>query len=194
MAASTASICNIRSSRLTDDLGGYTAGGRTVYPLAYEAGTLHYYTGGTEQTAPAVTAGPPMTVTGVTVPAGGNVTLVYQARVTEFAPPRGWRARSASTPSPSPLPAAGWRAPLTATATTARTQAAPELSISKALCPAVVTGNGPLASTFTVQNTGSTALTGQEGAVIADTFEAHPDHHRRHLGRCSLDVAGGLHL
>lgn len=72
---------------LTDDLGGYTAGGRTVYPLAYEAGTLHYYTGGTEQTAPAVTAGPPMTVTGVTVPAGGNVTLVYQARVTEFAPP-----------------------------------------------------------------------------------------------------------
>lgn len=92
---------------LTDDLGGYTAGGRTVYPLAYEAGTLHYYTGGTEQTAPAVTAGPPMTVTGVTVPAGGNVTLVYQARVTEFAR-RGWRARSAT---PSPLPAAGWRLP-----------------------------------------------------------------------------------
>ena len=27
---------------LTDDLGGYTAGGQTVYPLAYEAGTLHY--------------------------------------------------------------------------------------------------------------------------------------------------------
>ena len=42
---------------LTDDLGGYTAGGQTVYPLSYEAGTLHYYTGGTEQTAPAVTAG-----------------------------------------------------------------------------------------------------------------------------------------
>lgn len=34
---------------LTDDLGGYTAGGQTVYPLAYEAGTLHYYTGGTER-------------------------------------------------------------------------------------------------------------------------------------------------
>lgn len=114
---------------LTDDLGGYTAGGQTVYPLAYEAGTLHYYTGGTEQTAPAVTAGPPMTVTG-----------------------------------------GGLAAPLTATATTAA-QAAPELSISKALCPAVVTGNGPLTYTFTVQNTGNTALTGQEGAVITDTFE-----------------------
>ena len=64
----------------------------------------------------------------------------------------------------------GLAAPLTATATTAA-QAAPELSISKALCPAVVTGNGPLTYTFTVQNTGNTALTGQEGAVITDTFE-----------------------
>ena len=56
-------------------------------------------------------------------------------------------------------------------AATTAAQAAPELSISKALCPAVVTGNGPLTYTFTVQNTGSTALTGQEGAVITDTFE-----------------------
>lgn len=114
---------------LTDDLGGYTAGGQTVYPLSYEAGTLHYYTGGTEQTAPAVTAGPPMTVTG-----------------------------------------GGLAAPLTATATTAA-QAAPELTISKALSPAVVTGNGPLTYTFTIRNTGNTALTGQEGAVITDTFD-----------------------
>lgn len=35
----------------------------------------------------------------------------------------------------------------------------------------MVTGNGPLTYTFTVQNTGNTALTGQEGAVITDTFE-----------------------
>lgn len=151
---------------LTDDLGGYTAGGQTVYPLAYEAGTLHYYTGGTEQTAPAVTAGPPMTVTGVTVPAGGNVTLVYQALVTEFAPP-GVEGEIRNTVT---VTGGGLAAPLTATATTAA-QAAPELSISKALCPAVVTGNGPLTYTFTVQNTGNTALTGQEGAVITDTFE-----------------------
>lgn len=117
---------------LTDDLGGYTAGGQTVYPLSYEAGTLHYYTGGTEQTAPPGVEGEIRNT--VTVTGGGLA------------------------------------APLTATATTAA-QAAPELSISKALCPAVVTGNGPLTYTFTVQNTGNTALTGQEGAVITDTFE-----------------------
>ena len=45
------------------------------------------------------------------------------------------------------------------------------MTISKALSPAVVTGNGPLTYTFTIRNTGNTALTGQEGAVITDTFD-----------------------
>ena len=58
----------------------------------------------------------------------------------------------------------------TATATTAA-RLEPELTISKALSPAVVTGNGPLTYTFTIRNTGNTALTGQEGAVITDTFD-----------------------
>lgn len=151
---------------LTDDLGGYASGGGTVYPLAYEAGTIHYYTGGTEQTAPTVTAGPPMTVTGVTVPAGGSAALVYQTRVTEFAPPDlEGEIRNTVT-----VTGGGLAAPLTATATTAA-RTSPELSISKALCPAVVTGSGPLTYTFTIQNTGNTALTGEEGAVITDTFD-----------------------
>ena len=55
---------------LTDDLGGSTAAAGTVYPLAYVPGSVLYYNGGTAQPAPTVTAGPPMTVTGVTVPAG----------------------------------------------------------------------------------------------------------------------------
>lgn len=151
---------------LTDDLGGYASGGGTVYPLAYEAGTIHYYTGGTEQTAPTVTAGPPMTVTGLSVPAGGSATLVYQTRVTEFAPPDlEGEIRNTVT-----VTGGGLAAPLTATATTAA-RTSPELSISKALCPAVVTGSGPLTYTFTIQNTGNTALTGEEGAVITDTFD-----------------------
>ena len=135
---------------LTDDLGGSTVAAGTVYPLAYVPGSVLYYNGGTAQPAPTVTAGPPMTVTGVTVPAGSNVTLVYQARVTEFAPP-GVEGEIRNTVTAS---GGGLATPLTATATTAA-QAAPELSISKALCPAVVTGNGPLTYTFTVQNTGN---------------------------------------
>ena len=57
---------------LTDNLGSYTVGTSTFVPLDYVDGSLHYYIGGTEQAAPTVTAGPPMTVTGISVPAGGN--------------------------------------------------------------------------------------------------------------------------
>ena len=121
---------------LTDDLGGSTAAAGTVYPLTYVPGSVLYYNGGTAQPAPTVTAGPPMTVIGVTVTASGG----------------------------------GLATPLTATATTAA-RLEPELTISKALSPAVVTGNGPLTYTFTIRNTGNTALTGQEGAVITDTFD-----------------------
>ena len=151
---------------LTDDLGGSTAAAGTVYPLAYVPGSVLYYNGGTVQPAPTVTAGPPMTVTGVTVPAGGNATLVYQARVTEFAAP-GVEGEIRNTVTAS---GGGLATPLTATATTAA-RLEPELTISKALSPAVVTGNGPLTYTFTIRNTGNTALTGQEGAVITDTFD-----------------------
>ena len=107
-----------------------------------------------------------MTVTGVTVPAGGNATLVYQARVPEFAAP-GVEGEIRNTVTAS---GGGLATPLTATATTAA-RLEPELTISKALSPAVVTGNGPLTYTFTIRNTGNTALTGQEGAVITDTFD-----------------------
>ena len=41
---------------LTDNLGGYTYGAGTVYPLAY-GGDIRYYINGALQTAPAVTAG-----------------------------------------------------------------------------------------------------------------------------------------
>lgn len=54
---------------LTDNLGSYTVGTSTFVPLDYVDGSLHYYIGGTEQAAPTVTAGPPMTVTGISVPA-----------------------------------------------------------------------------------------------------------------------------
>ena len=72
---------------VTDDLGGYTFNGTTLYPLAYTDGSLRYYVNGALQTtAPTVTAGPPMVITGVDVPANGNVLLIYEATVTDRAP------------------------------------------------------------------------------------------------------------
>lgn len=151
---------------LTDDLGGYAAGDGTVYPLSYVPGSVLYYNNGAAQPAPTVTEGPPVTVTGISVPTGGSAALVYQARVTEFAPP-GVEGEIRNTVTAS---GEGLAAPATATATTAA-RVEPELTISKALSPAVITGSGPLTYTFTIRNTGNVALTGQEGAVITDTFD-----------------------
>ena len=72
---------------VTDDLGGYTFGAGTVYPLRYTDGTIRYFANGVLQAAPDVTAGPPLRFTGITVPAGGTAALVYQAEVTAYAPP-----------------------------------------------------------------------------------------------------------
>ena len=71
---------------VTDDLGGYAFNGGTVYPLAYTAGSVRYYQNGVLQAAPAATAGPPLTVTGISVPAGGSTVLAYEAEPTAFAP------------------------------------------------------------------------------------------------------------
>ena len=65
---------------VTDDLGGYTFGEGTVYPLAYTESSLRYYINGVLQTAPAVTAGPPLVISGISVPAGGNALLVYETQ------------------------------------------------------------------------------------------------------------------
>ena len=71
---------------ISDNLGGYTFGGATLYPLAYVPGSVRYYVNGALQAAPAVNAGPPMTVTGITVPAGGSALVIYETEVTRYAP------------------------------------------------------------------------------------------------------------
>ena len=68
---------------VTDDLGGYEFNAATVYPLTYEAGSVTLFANGVPQAAPAVTAGPPLVFSGITVPAGGDVVLIYQAQAND---------------------------------------------------------------------------------------------------------------
>ena len=77
---------------VTDTLGttNFPATGGTVQltPLTYQAGTLRYFMNGVLQTAPAVTVlANGIRIEGITVPAGGVITLVYTTRVNAFADP-----------------------------------------------------------------------------------------------------------
>lgn len=170
-AAYVLTLVNAGTSALTglsisDDLGAYVGGGGTVYPLRYEEGTLHYYVGGVAQATPTVTAGPPLTISDVSVPAGGSAVLVYQTRVSAYASPEvEGEIRNTVTVSGGTLAAAQ-----TAEAVTAA-RLAPQLAISKALSPSVVTENGQLTYTFTVQNFGNVAVSAGDNAVISDTFD-----------------------
>lgn len=150
----------------TDDLGGYEFEGETVYPLTYVPGSLLYYQNGAAQPAPAVAGGPPLTISGITVPAGGNATLVYQAAVNDLAP-LGAGDNIVNTVT---VTGTGVLNPVSDTETiNARQQA--ELTISKALCPAVVTDNSRLTYTFVIQNTGNTPVVATDNAVITDVFD-----------------------
>lgn len=150
---------------LTDNLGGYTFGTATVYPLNYVAGSVKYYNNGVLQTtAPTVTAGPPLAISGITVPAGGNATVIYEADITGFAP-LGTESQINNTVT---LSGNGITA-LTATETITAA-AAPELTINKTISPASVTEGDRVTYTFTIHNYGNTAATAADNVVIRDTF------------------------
>ncbi len=150
---------------ITDDLGGYTFNGATVYPLTYVAGSVLYYQNGVLQGAPAETVGPPLAITGITVPAGGNATLVYQAVVNDLAP----LAAGDTIDNTVTVTGAGVVTPVTDTETITAQERA-RLTISKALSPAVVTDNSRLTYTFVIQNTGNTPAAAGDNVVITDTF------------------------
>ena len=150
---------------LTDNLGGYTFGTATVYPLRYVEGSVKYYNNGILQTAaPTVTAGPPLVITGITVPAGGNATVIYEADITGFAP-LGTESQINNTVT---LSGNGITA-LTATETITAA-AAPELTINKTISPASVTEGDRVTYTFTILNYGNTAATAADNVVTRDTF------------------------
>lgn len=151
---------------VTDNLGSYqTAGGTTVYPLTYEANSLKYYINGVLQAAPTVTAGPPLVITGINIPANSNAAIVYNADTNEFAP----IAAASTIANTVTATGAGLTAPITAEATVTAS-AQPELNIIKAISPATVTQNSQVTYTFTIQNTGNTAAVAADNVIITDTF------------------------
>ena len=151
---------------VTDNLGGYEFNGATVYPLTYEAGSAVLFANGVLQPTPTVAAGPPLIVSGISVPGNGDAVLVYQARANSFADP----AVGGSIDNTVTVTGDGLSAPVTAAESVAA-ESAPVLTISKSITPSQVVDNDRVTYTFVIQNSGNQAVVAADNAAITDTFD-----------------------
>ncbi len=149
---------------VTDDLGAYPFGTGTRVPLDYVEGSVKYYVNGTLQAPPAVTEDP-LTFSGITVPADGNVILAYAADTNAFAPlgDRGSITNAVTVTGPG-------IAPITAEETVTA-EDSPLLTITKSMSPSTVSVGDLLTYTLTVENYGYLPIVATDDAVVSDTFD-----------------------
>ena len=149
---------------LTDNLGAYVYDTQTLVPLRYIDGTVKYYSNGTLQAAPAVTAGPPLVISGLTVPANGSILIAYETDVNEYAP----LDVEAEIVNTATIRGTGIT-PVTVRETVSA-GSEPILTITKSISPVPVTENGTLTYTFLIQNTGNVAVEEAAASVVTDQF------------------------
>ena len=149
---------------LTDNLGAYVYNTQTLVPLRYIDGTVKYYSNGTLQAAPAVTAGPPLVISGLTVPANGSILIAYETDVNEYAP----LDVEAEIVNTATIRGTGIT-PVTVQETVSA-GSEPILTITKSISPVPVTENGTLTYTFLIQNTGHVAVEEAAASVVTDQF------------------------
>lgn len=150
---------------ITDNLGAYTAGSMTLVPLTQAEDAVAYFIDGVLQAAPIITTSPALTISGIRVPAGGTATVIYTARLNQYAP---LNAGSSIT-NIAAVSGAGI-GPITASEIITAAESA-NLSIVKSLSPTVVTEDAQITYTFVIQNTGNTAVVATDNAIITDTFD-----------------------
>ncbi len=157
-------VLSLNNLTITDDLGAYEANATSYVPLTYTGDPVLYYLDGVLQTAPTVTAGPPLTITGINVPAGSNVVLVYRTTANNFAP----LGADGEILNTATVTGAGLNEALTANETvTADTDT--RITILKSLDPLTVSDNGTITYTFTLQNYGAEA-DAAAAITLTDTF------------------------
>ncbi len=156
---------DINGLTVTDNLGAYTLNGTTVYPLSLVETDVRVFVGGVPQANPNISAGPPLVIGGINIPANTDAIVVYQARVNNFANP----AVGGTINNTVTVTGGGLTTPITATETISAI-AAPQLSIEKSISPNQVVENDRVTYTFVIRNTGNQAVVATDGAVITDTF------------------------
>lgn len=155
----------INGLTLTDDLGEYTFQGLTMRPLTYRDGSVLFYIDGVLQPAPAVSALGDLIISGINIPAGSNAIIIYEALANGFAP----LTAGATITNTATITGGCIAESLTDTATVG-VQDEPNLSIAKAIYPAVISDNGLLTYTFIIQNTGNTPIVATDDLIVTDVF------------------------
>ena len=151
---------------VSDNLGAYPFGTTTLYPLTYVDGSVRLYINGVLQAAPTTEAGPPLTVSDITIPAGGNMVLIYETAVNEFAP----LGEDGSIVNTATVTGGGITTPLVVTETVTPASE-PLLSITKSISPVPVAENGTVTYTFVIRNSGSSPADAAANVILTDTFD-----------------------
>lgn len=149
---------------IIDNLGEYTFGTGTLVPLEYVNGSVRYYINGVLQSAPAVVVGPPLNISGLTVPANGVTTVIYVARANQYAP-----LGLDSIITNTAVISGGGVTAITVTETVTPESGA-RLTVTKSISPRTITENSRLTYTFVIQNTGNTAAVATDNVTITDQF------------------------
>ena len=150
---------------VTDNLGAYTFGETTLYPLTYKEDSVRLYINGVLQAAPTVVAGPPLVVSGITLPANSNMVLVYEANVTAFAP----LGEGDSIVNTATVTGNGIATPITVNETVTPVSEA-MLDITKSISPVPVAENGVVTYTFVIRNSGNAPADADANVTLTDTF------------------------
>lgn len=157
---------DISDVTVTDNLGEYEFGdpAQSVVPLTYEEGSVTYYVNGVQQADPEITSASPLTITGLSIPAGGNALVIYAARPNQFAP----LAADGSITNTAVISGAGSED--VTVSETITPSASADLAISKSLSPTEVEENGAVTYTFIIQNFGNTEAGAADDVIFRDTF------------------------
>ena len=151
---------------VNDNLGAYQFGETTLYPLTYVEGSVRLYIDGVLQAAPTTEVGPPLVVSNITIPAGGNMVLIYETAVNEFAP----LGEGDSIVNTATVASGGSSTPLVVTETITPV-AEPLLTITKSISPVPVAENGTVTYTFVIRNNGNAPADAAVNATLTDTFD-----------------------
>ena len=153
---------------ITDDLGEYTSGTQTVIPLEYVENSAKYLVNGELQPDPtAQVTADSLQISGITIPANGTAQILYKASVNSFAP---LSAGSTVTNTVTVDSGSIQRMPLTASETVT-VFSGPVLNIVKSMSPCIITENGTITYTFTIQNTGNMPAEASDNITVPDIFD-----------------------